>query len=144
MFFVQMLLIHLSMKLFHLQGDYGQNCLVQQIIMQICIAQIFHVPIYNSIKGAIPIEHLCLKCNISNSKIQIIHYKNYFSFIQWNNNHCAKYKKTKIYQNEFENKQMKQHLTKLTIVKSRTWQNKHLHNCTFVKEAKKNQPMMKV
>ncbi len=39
-------------------------------------ACIFHVSICNSIRGAIPIEHLCFKCNNFNSKIQITHCNN--------------------------------------------------------------------
>jgi hypothetical protein len=32
---------------------------------------------------------------------------------------------------------MKHHLKKITVVKAHTWQNIHLQNHTFVKEAKK-------
>jgi hypothetical protein len=59
-----MYLMDFYMRPFHPQGDYGDSYSVQQIIMQICIAWIFHAPIYNSIKDAILIEHLCLKYNI--------------------------------------------------------------------------------
>jgi hypothetical protein len=36
------------------------------------------------------------------------------------------FKKLKIYQNEFGNKQMKWHLAKLKVAKAHTWQNIHL------------------
>jgi hypothetical protein len=49
---------------------------------------------------------------------------------------CKK-KKKNTYQNEFDNKQMKYHLTKLTIAKAHTWQNIHIQNYTLIKEAKK-------
>ncbi len=80
MCFLQMFLMDFSMRQFHLQADCGDNYYVQQITMKICIAWIFHAPIHNLIKGAILIEHLCLKSNIFNSKIQIIHHNNYFNF----------------------------------------------------------------
>jgi hypothetical protein len=79
--FSQMLLMHFYMRRFHSQGDCGQSCPVQQIIMQMCIVWIFHVCICNLIKGAKLIEHFCFKCNISNSKIQIIHDNNYYNFL---------------------------------------------------------------
>ncbi len=70
--FLQMLLMHFYIMWFHPQSDYDQSYLVQKITMQICIAWIFHDPICNLIKGAIPIKHLCFKCNsflISKSSI---------------------------------------------------------------------------
>ncbi len=51
--FLQMLLMHINIRWFHPQSDCGQNCPIEQIIMQICIAWIFHAPICNSIKGVI-------------------------------------------------------------------------------------------
>ncbi len=57
-------------------------------------------------KVPLPIEQFCFKCNISNSKIQIIHCNiNLVSFIGIA---AIVYKTEKIiYQNEFDNKQMK-------------------------------------
>ncbi len=74
--FLEMLLMHFYIRQFHPQSDCGQSCPIQQITMQICIIWIFHAHICNLIKFAIPIEHFCLKCNLSNSEIQIIHHNN--------------------------------------------------------------------
>jgi hypothetical protein len=74
--FLQILLMHVYMRWFEPESDYGQSCPIQQSTMQICIAWIFHASICNSIKGAILIVHFCFKHNISNNKIQIIHHNN--------------------------------------------------------------------
>ncbi len=72
--FLQMLLMNFYIRWFHPQSDCGQNCLIQQITMQICIAWIFHALICNSIKGAIPIQHLasCATSLILKSKSSTI------------------------------------------------------------------------
>jgi len=72
------------------------------------------------IKDAIPIEHLCLKCNISNFEIKIIHPKKKTNSLQLKkkNNRKKKKKKKKLTKMNLIAKKMKHHLAKLKVAKS--------------------------